>query len=260
MKKYLQISLLILSAFIMGAVVRSVVAGSLTSPGEPANTMYSLEDIYNLANDSTTADEGSGTIPETPNNVSETGVTLTQVYDAVASALASAGGGLLTTGQTGCWNASGGLISCAGTGQDGQYLKGTARSYTDNSNSTITDDVTGLMWKQCSEGLSGTDCATGSATTLNWTTALSTCEADTTGGHTDWRLPNRFELESLVNLQAVNPSIDTDFFLGTQSGSYWSSTSYQGPGSERYAWDVYFGDGGISTGGKTGKDYVRCVR
>lgn len=47
--------------------------------------------------------------------------------------------------------------------------------YTDNGNGTVTDNQTGLMWKQCSEGQSGIDCATESATTYyTWQAALQT--------------------------------------------------------------------------------------
>src|SRR5882724_10093101 len=38
------------------------------------------------------------------------------------------------TGQTTCWDSSGTAISCAGTGQDGDFRKGAPLSYTDNGN------------------------------------------------------------------------------------------------------------------------------
>jgi hypothetical protein len=53
------------------------------------------------------------------------------------------------TGQTGCWDASGNPVSCTGTGQDGEKLKGVALlspRFTDNSNGTVTDNLTGLIW------------------------------------------------------------------------------------------------------------------
>ncbi|MGB4499160.1 MAG: hypothetical protein WBI40_10735, partial [Methylococcaceae bacterium] len=36
--------------------------------------------------------------------------------------------------------------------------------FTVNNNGTVSDSKTGLMWKKCSEGQSGADCSSGSAT------------------------------------------------------------------------------------------------
>lgn len=163
----------------------------------------------------------------------------------------------LKTGQTTCYDVAGKPISCTGTGQDGEYQKGQARSYTATAN-TVTDNSTGLMWKKCSERLSGDDCETGHATTMTWTTATSTCENDTTAGYTDWRLPNIKELLSIVDYGKISPAIDTDVFPATVSGVYWSSTAYlDGP---RGAWGVSFHGGYAGVDGKDGENYVRCVR
>lgn len=171
---------------------------------------------------------------------------------------------LLSTNQTLCSDAAGALISCAGTGQDGESLKGVARSYTDNANSTITDNSTNLIWKKCSEGLSGTGCTTGTISTLTWTNALVQCEADTTAGFTDWRLPNIYELYSIVDFGATsNPFINTTYFPATGTANYtWSSTTYPVPGSGRVsAMAVSFQNGGASYFQNKGTSYyVRCVR
>jgi|GEM_PF-1261933 hypothetical protein len=172
----------------------------------------------------------------------------------------------LITGQTKCYNETGWEINpCSNAtttaGQDANYQKGLAPSYTDNNNNTITDNTTGLMWKKCSEGLSGASCGTGSATTMPWATALATCEADvTTGGQTDWRLPNVKELQSIVSYSRASPAINVTAFPATQSNSYWSATTYQFPGSEDDAWGVNFVNGYTSNGSKTNSYRVRCVR
>src|SRR5215510_10778276 len=57
-------------------------------------------------------------------------------------------GGFPATGQTTCWDSSGTLIPCAGTGQDGDTRAGAPLAYTDNGDGTITDDDTGLMWEK----------------------------------------------------------------------------------------------------------------
>ena len=164
----------------------------------------------------------------------------------------------LKTGQTICYDASGGVIACSGTGQDGAYTAGVTRSYTDPADGTITDNATGLMWEKCSEGLSGASCGTGTATTYTWTNALAQCEGSTANSHSDWRLPNRLELETLVDSSASSPAINATYFPAAQSDVYWSSTSYKP--SLDYAWVVYFTDGNVSSGNKTNSDYVRCVR
>ena len=175
--------------------------------------------------------------------------------------------GLPKSGQTSCWNTDGTVQNpClagdqADGGQDGYYQKGMTSAFVDNSNNTITDNTTGLMWKKCSEGLSGATCATGSASSLTWRQGLSACEADTTAGYTDWRLPNRLELSTIVNLQNASPAINTTYFPATQSSSYWSSSTNQLPGSQSNAWYVSFNNGSMSTPyTKTSSNYVRCVR
>ena len=165
----------------------------------------------------------------------------------------------LKTGQTLCYDAAGATIACAGLGQDGTYLKGAARSYSTTTYSTVIDNATGLMWKKCSQGqATSTTSCTGSATTMTWTAATSTCSTDTTDGYSDWRLPNQNELLSLVDYSASSPAINTTYFPATQSSGYWSSTSYKP--SPSGAWVVSFYDGGTNYNGKTTSNYVRCVR
>jgi hypothetical protein len=81
------------------------------------------------------------------------------------------------------------------------------------------------------------------------------------GGYSDWRLPAKKELITIVDyaIPYPGPTIRTVYFPNTKSSNYWSSTTYAYyPYS---AWYVYFGDGYVySYNGKYGNDYVRCVR
>ena len=78
------------------------------------------------------------------------------------------------------------------------------------------------------------------------------------GGFSDWRMPTREELRSIVNYGKYNPAIDTAYFPGTLASSYWSSTTYAL--STSYAWhvDFYHGYGNLSS--KSSSYYVRAVR
>ena len=120
-------------------------------------------------------------------------------------------------------------------------------AFTDNGDGTVTDPATGLMWDRCAWGQTGTNCS-GAASSHNWQAALSiavTANAANAGaghrGYNDWRLPNRTELESLVDITQSNPAIDSDTFPSTPSFFFWSSTVFTpDPAS---AWIVSFGGG-----------------
>jgi hypothetical protein len=123
-----------------------------------------------------------------------------------------------------------------------------AAPFTDNGNGTVTDQRTGLMWQQGEPG------------SMTWGAALVHCEGLSLGGHTDWRLPNVKELESITDDARYNPAIDTTYFPNAQASDYWSSTTYAS--YPDYAWHVHFYGGGV--GAHYAKDYdyyyVRCVR
>ena len=192
------------------------------------------------------------------------------------------------TGQTTCWSSSGTVISCAGTGQDGELQKGTPLAYTDNGDGTITDGNTGLTWEKLT-----TDNASvhWEGYVANWEDAVSDHVAALNGmsfaGHTDWRLPNIRELASLLhyepqcaNCAAVSPGFSDDFtcaetcptcnctfgctgvscFPGSE---YWTSTTETAvPGytDASQATVVDFVDGTTHGTSKILPGYVRAVR
>ncbi len=165
---------------------------------------------------------------------------------------------LVRTGQTLCYNAAGAIIACAGTGQDGELLRGVARSYTDNGNGTISDNATGLMWQKCTVGLSDNNCSTGSATTIDFATATSTCAGLSLGGFSNWRVPNIRELMSIVDFSVAAPTINGTYFPNTPSNWFRTSTTYifGRPSS----FEISFEEGIISWRNFTGLNSVRCVR
>lgn len=123
--------------------------------------------------------------------------------------------------------------------------------YTDHGNGTVTDTRTGLMWKQCVEGLSGEECQTGSAQLFTWYDALAQAEVSTFAGYTDWRLPNIKELTGLVEDCRINPAININRFPNTPlfyTQNITNTVIYQWSGSpvtnlSLSAWVVHFGPG-----------------
>ena len=176
------------------------------------------------------------------------------------------------TGQTTCYDASGDIHSCQlliTVGQDGNR-RGVAwpnPRFKDNLNGTVTDNLTGLIW------LKNANCF-GQRT---WYDAISDCNGLSSGscGLTDgsnalsWRLPNRFEMESLLYLQYATPALANtagtgqlsagDPFNNVQYSNYWSSTSYVDIFSVN-AWCVSMWDGLVHDLSKSVGIYVWPVR
>ena len=138
-------------------------------------------------------------------------------------------------------------------------------AFTDNGDGTITDSTTGLVWDKCSRGqvwdnTTPPGTCTGTANSHTWAAALTEATAANSASHrgqADWRLPNRTELESLIQINALSPAIDGTYFPATPNNSYWTSTSYAP--SPANAWVVDFGDGDTYSY-KTNTFHVRLVR
>ena len=133
----------------------------------------------------------------------------------------------------------------------------------DNGDGTITDTKTGLMWKQCAEGRSGSDCASGSAESIDSQEALQRAQtvnhSGGFAGFSDWRVPNIKELSSLVEHQCTDPAINLVRFPNTPIATFWSASimaSSVGPG----AWSVDFDSGYTYWNDKYSNYQLRLVR
>ncbi len=181
-------------------------------------------------------------------------------------------------------------------GDDGDLELGAAFNLTNNGDGTISDTNSGLMWevKDNAGGLHDRD---GQYT---WTNSFDvfldqmnatcdgdestpcTADADCTGignelcghaGYRDWRMPNRTELQTIVNLGASTPAVPSEFddscsgscdvtscscTRSTAVAKYWSSSTYVA--GDTQAWYVDFGEGDTNFDGKFTTQFVRAVR
>jgi len=170
-----------------------------------------------------------------------------------------------------------GTVDCAGTGQDGAYNIN-PMSFTDKGDGTVNDNNTGLVWQKCSVGQSNDETCSGTATSFNWYQASGTynaasnadtqnvCSTVTLGGNSDWRLPSKKELMSIVDysIPYQGPTIQQSSFpntvapLNTVAILYWSSITFVD--HPVGAWRVDFSNGGIDYYPKSNSYSVRCVR
>ncbi|HIJ85087.1 MAG: Fibronectin, type III domain protein [Magnetococcales bacterium] len=147
-------------------------------------------------------------------------------------------------------------------GDDGAIQAGVpwpSPRFTDNSNGTITDNLTGLIW------LKNSNCFGAQ----NWTNALSSANTLANGscGLADgsvagnWRLPNRFELASLIDYERIFPALPAGHpFSSVQPNDfYWSSSTLASSTSN--AWIAYLYRGlETKNFAKTNSYYVWPVR
>ncbi len=130
-------------------------------------------------------------------------------------------------------------------GQPGKNLRlvrGTEafeNEFVDNGDMTITDSATGLMWMQQDSGSFTGTAGTQGDGSVDWPEALSWCEGLTLATHSDWRLPNAKELQSIVDYSkapditgtaAIDDVFSTTSILDPEGDTdypmFWSSTSH----------------------------------
>ena len=151
-----------------------------------------------------------------------------------------------------------GAICTAGNGGSNLDESTPDGALVDHGDGTVTHTLTGLMWKKCSQGQAGPGCASGAPSALTWRAALASAATDGTGGYSDWRLPNKKELESIVESCGYVPAINQTRFPGTPSLYYWTSTTYVA--APNNAWFVNFSAGYSSNYLKSTGFAARLVR
>lgn len=127
-----------------------------------------------------------------------------------------------------------------------ELAKGSFTTSTIGGDIVVTDSTSGLMWQKTLEDF----------TSYTWVRALKYCENLEYAGYSDWRLPNKNELASLLDYDKS----DTHFsdFPDMEAQDFWSSTTHAN--SFGSAWRVDFYDGGVDDDSKSHQLKVRCVR
>ena len=136
-------------------------------------------------------------------------------------------------------------------GEDADYA-GSAPSFKDNGDGTITDHLTGLIWQKADGG------------EMTWEKAKDYAKSLRLAGRQDWRLPTSMELFALTNQGMHGPAMDTSVFTRSEA-RYWWTNSPRADDSTK-VWLVNSG-GGIGAHAKTetvsaGGErpvHVRCV-
>jgi hypothetical protein len=138
-----------------------------------------------------------------------------------------------------------GYVRAVRAGQSGSF-----DNFIMNGDGTAIDPQSGLMWQM--------ETAPG---TYTWQQALSYAQELNSAnylGHTDWRLPNRNELQSLLDYSQGHPSIDPLLAADAVPSYYWSSTTCVNDPSD--AWPFDFCHGYVHYAGKWNSYSVRVVR
>ncbi|WP_236644656.1 DUF1566 domain-containing protein [Sorangium cellulosum] len=129
-------------------------------------------------------------------------------------------------------------------------------STSDLGGGVVRDNVTCLEWQQSPP-----------SEAFTWEQANRYCDELTLGGSSDWRLPTRIEMTSIVDF-TQSPAIDKTAFPGARGGFHKTSSDWiltirqagAGAGHD-YAWAFNLSDGIVSNAtSKATAASLRCVR
>ena len=119
----------------------------------------------------------------------------------------------------------------------------------------VTDTVTTLMWEQAAAA----DCSGADAGTCSYAAAQTYCKNLNLGTYTDWRVPTKIEVESLLDCTpSIAPYVNQAAFPGTPAAEFWSASTYVGTTNQ---WTTDFSNCWTSNSrAPTESHAVRCVR
>jgi hypothetical protein len=152
-----------------------------------------------------------------------------------------------------------GQTTSALAGDDGDLQKGIESPdprFTDNSDGTVSDNLTGLRWLKDANCPDISPNAWHDALAAVGNLADGACGLSDGSSAGDWRLPNRNELLSLLDMEQFSPALPSAHpFANLQASYYWSSTT---SAATTFVFLVNF-DTGVADFGGFG-DFVIAVR
>lgn len=129
---------------------------------------------------------------------------------------------------------------------------------------TALDKKTGLMWKRCAQGQtwdSAIKTCSGTVNTYDWKNALSGAESEVFAGFDDWRLPNKKELNSIIERKCYKPTINLIVFSSEAPGrTFWTATPSAAYSGSVWLADFFLGDESYGSTGSSYRYAVRLVR
>jgi hypothetical protein len=152
-------------------------------------------------------------------------------------------------------------------------------TYSDNGDGTILDQVSGLIWQvndvptpgSCTASSPDAGADALAPAECNMADAMAYCAGLKLAGHSDWRLPTKGELESLLWCNKAQPPYIANSFVNTPSAAFWTSSIEEKSTSN--GWVVNFTTSsepcGSYTNGVTNSNFyaggsppitARCVR
>lgn len=158
-------------------------------------------------------------------------------------------------GQDGCFTIN--PMSFTKLGKGGERLSDNAAW--DQGYRMVLDNNTGLIWEVKSPFPDDINCRDDK---YAWQDAqdvyIARLNAENYAGCSDWRLPNKDELRSIIDYSRTNPAIDKWYFPHGQTAFYWSAITYEM--QTYFAWGIFFGLGSGIAYGKSNPYFVRAVR
>jgi len=145
------------------------------------------------------------------------------------------------TGQCLCYDAAGNVISCAGSGQDGEWRYGAQwpEPRFEILQAGVLDRLTRLRWRRS---------ANLTPQPVVWREALAAVAELNQDEGSAWRLPTINELEALVDCAAHSPALPSGHPFADMQDIYWSSTTSLF--EPDWAWALYLEKGATGVGQK----------
>ncbi len=138
----------------------------------------------------------------------------------------------------------------------GPVIPESATRFVGNNDGTVTDKQTGLMWLRDGGCLGAGDWRQGLEKVKLLNQGLVGCR-ELTASYSDWSLPNRHELRSLVDHRTDLPALAENPFIGLVP-RYWTSTTVSVGPSQAFA--LHFGAGELRRVDKKSINFAWAVR